>query len=504
MRLDDLGTRAGAELRDRFAHEYPPALPWELVASPVRRTYMSRFVMVLAGLMVVAVATTLTLVAVDARTPARSDRGGPMWQRISYDRAFGPNARIDRVVGGRRGYVASGRVIRPDNFDVAGETAAPTLWWSHDGSRWQRAKVPRPLAIFGLGEGRGRFLAAAKRSSRSYEIWMSTDGRRWGRTATLHTGGFGFDLGATKTGFFATSHLSGDSLLPRRVWSSPDGARWSVAAPQRGTVAGLVPQVRVRKGFGTVFNVPGPPSFAKGGPLFLSVDGLRWKPAPPSPGVLGVAGDQRRVVGVGSESGAMTGSVGVDRGHGFAEVHSFADRFPRQFPDHVVASGRWFVVGGHDGRPLNNPRVFGRAVAINIWVTPDLVHWSHLPSEFQGTEPDASGLSLAASGRSVVASVPGGQWIWIWQRPTRVPHLVRVSGTWRGVGGPEPGPVRPLPGRIEVRSAGKVVDSAETNSDGQYALDLVPGTYVLDGPCGSTTVRVAAQAIHRDVLCQMR
>ena len=55
-----------------------------------------------------------------------------------------------------------------------------------------------------------------------------------------------------------------------------------------------------------------------------------------------------------------------------------------------------------------------------------------------------------------------------------------------------------------MRSAGKVVDSAETNSDGQYALDLVPGTYVLDGPCGSTTVRVAAQAIHRDVLCQMR
>ena len=504
MRVDDAGARAGTELRDRFAGEFAPALPWELVASPERRTYMSRFVLVLAGLMVVAVATSLTLVALDARTPTRSEHGGPMWQRVSFDRAFGRNARVDRVVGGPRGYVASGRVIRPDNFDVTGQTATPALWWSQDGSRWQRAEVPRLLAIFGLGEGHGRFLAAMKRSSRRYEIWMSTDGRSWDRTATLRTGGFGFDLGATKTGFFVTSHLSGDSLLPRRVWSSRDGARWSVVSPQRGTVAGLVPQVRVRKGFGTVFNVPGPPSFAKGGPQFYSVDGLRWKPFPPTPGVLGVAGDGRQVVGVGSEPGATTGSVLLDRGHGFREVQSFAERFPGQNPDHVVASGRWFVVGGHDGVPLSNPRLAGRSVDMNVWATPDLRHWIHLPRQLQGTEGDASGVSLAVSGRSVVATVPEGQWIWVWHRPARTPQLVRVSGTWRAVGGFAPGPPRPSPGRIEVKTLdGKLIDSAETDAEGRFALDLEPGRYVLDGPCDRTAVRVGRQPIHRDVTCQM-
>lgn len=114
------------------------------------------------------------------------------------------------------------------------------------------------------------------------------------------------------------------------------------------------------------------------------------------------------------------------------------------------------------------------------------------------------GVSLAASGRSVVASVPDGRWIWIWRQPARTPHLVRVSGTWRGVGGFAPGPPRPSPGRIEVKTQdGKLIDSAETDAEGHYALDLEPGTYVLDGPCDRTTVRVVRNSIHRDVLCQM-
>jgi hypothetical protein len=91
-----------------------------------------------------------------------------------------------------------------------------------------------------------------------------------------------------------------------------------------------------------------------------------------------------------------------------------------------------------------------------------------------------------------------------------------VQGTLEAVGGPVPGPGRPLKGSITLRDSGGTVFAATVGSDGVFSVRVPIGTYAITGrsplyeggntdcdSSGSVTLSVGA-TIHVVVSCQER
>lgn len=519
MRVDDVGERAGAELRDRFAGEYAPALPWELGASPARRTYMSRFVLVLAGLMVVALATSLTLVALDARTPTQSDRGGEMWQRVSFDQAFGRNASVRSPVATRAGFVAVGTISHPENFDLVGATTSPAIWKSRNGSSWSRVRThglpssaPEQFGPSGIVLSGSQFVLTWNAGPRLM-VYLSSNLADWKRVAVIrHV--FSFDLQPSGRGFLLSVRSSnGLAVDAYRGYQAKDGRNWRRVQPssQPNVLTGLPPGSRVNGRYiARALDDQDRPA------IYGSADGLHWTLITTAIsehflGWMAADRDHRRLFGIQYEPSPETPGgrlLWTRDGRTWQEVASFHERFPAGNPDHLVQSGSWWILGGYRGARVGTARA-GNHRQSTLWASPDLKHWIELPPALRGPVAHESKVAVIARGGTVLATSSGGfgrpRFLWIWHRPARTPQLVRVSGTWRGVGGDAPGLPRRLPGRVEVKALdGKLIDSSETDTEGRFVLDLEPGRYVLDGPCDRTTVRVGRQPIHRDVLCQMK
>lgn len=280
--------------------------------------------------------------------------------------------------------------------------------------------------------------------------------------------------------------------------TSRDGLHWS---PTSIGVAG--PSVRFRSGYASVMknaqgrwvlgrSKDGTARSADRGALPARVP---WRLA-------GTANEDRLLL-VGSERNRADVARRLwssSDGRTWRETRSFRRRFPTAAPDQLVDSGGWWVLGGTEG---------GEQQRATMWASPDLQQWIELPTELRGRTLSASedplALMLVARRRTVVAYDSRSTALWVWRRPVETPDLVRVSGTWTGVGGPARGPLRPMPGRVVARRrSGEVVAAVQTSADGRFALDLPPGTYVLDGPCDRVTVRAERQPVRRVVRCHMR
>ena len=506
--FDDVATRAGADVRARHAGVTPPELRLD------RRPTSSRRALVV-GLAVVLAATGLVAVVRAVRTPVRitapNGPSGPMWQRISYDRAFGYTATVRYVVGGISGFLAVGGLAHRCPASASTSSCEyPAAWTSKDGAKWTPlSKVPfrAPSAVAANGD---TFALIDSMPGREFRIWSSTNGRDWNVRTHLHVGASSWQLGAVGRGFVAIHNGGGpdEKGPPHAAWQSRDGVHWHRVASRAGQETGVFPAARLGArylGLGTPpTNDPIPNILARD--LRVSNDGVYWLSIAANriPRTMGGNHLAKRVLGLWYGPG-VSRLITTTNASRWTDVESFGMRFPTAKPGDLVQSGEWWVLSG-------NIRSGGWGLAVQVesqfaptmWASPDLEHWIETPAPLRGPAASGRGVSLAARHDRVVGISDETRSLWVFHRPSRPANLARVSGTWRGVGGPAPGLRRPLVGRIDVMRAGKMVDSAETNSTGQYALDLVPGTYVLDGPCGTTRVHVTTVPVHHDVLCQMR
>lgn len=498
MRVDDAGQRAGAELRDRFADEYAPALPWELVAAPARRTYMNRFVLVLAGLMVVAVATSLTLVALDARTPTRSGRSGPMWQRVSFDRAFGRNAEVSHVVSGGERWVTTGSIQHPERGCIRWGCDTPAVWTSPDGTRWTRARGPRIGRIAAVAAS-GRTFTLIEQSRRGDRVWTSEDGRTWTPRHRFPIDSAEWNLFTADRQFVAASfQIRGPPNTT--VWRSADGRRWRRVRQGVGTNFGLVTQAQLHGRYLTV----GLEEAGSGGPfgdrspisVMASRNGVDWSPVRSNlvPEFVRSNSAHSVLLGVRSDPRGTPGAAHLfmsSDGSRWREVHGFRERFPYGNPDEIIASGRWWVVAGSQGY---DPR------ASRIWVSPDRRHWIRLPRSLWLPPTNTNEFIATSRNKTILVMSPTDRSFWLWHRPRKVPRLVAVNGGTSGSGGPCcKKPV--INGEVEFARRDRPSVSVDVVGQGEFTVDLEPGTYRMTGTCGTQTVRVPRNVPRVDVLC---
>lgn len=508
--FDDVAGRAGADVRARYDGAPAPELRG-------RRPASSRRALVI-GLAVVLVATGVVAVVRSARPPVRAaapvGQNGPMWQRISYDRAFGESATVRSVVAGSSGFLAVGGLAhRCPAFASTSACEFTAAWTSEDGAHWTPvAKVPfrAPSAVAANGD---TFVLIDSAEGQDYRIWSSTNGRDWTVRAHLHIGASSWGLGTVGRGFVAIHNGAGPNTAekgpPHITWQSSDGGHWRRVAPRAGQQTGVFPAARLGTrylGLGTpATNDPIPNILARD--LRTSTDGLHWSQIRTDHLPRTMHGDHAgsRVLGLQpsvSPSGLLTSTTSGSR---WTEVASFGERFPTAKPGDLVQSGTWWVLSGNFRATSWGVRLQVESqFAPTMWASPDLEHWIEMPGPLRGHAALGRGVMLAAHHDRVVGVSDETRSLWVWTRPSHAPHLVRVSGTWRGVDGDAPGLRRPMLGRVDVKRGGRIVDSAQTNTAGQYTVDLEPGSYVLHWPCGRTTVHVVRQEIRRDVLCQMK
>jgi hypothetical protein len=96
--------------------------------------------------------------------------------------------------------------------------------------------------------------------------------------------------------------------------------------------------------------------------------------------------------------------------HDWHEVVSFHEQNPVGNPDHLVQSGRWWVLGGN--------RNAGQHRRATMWVSRDLRTWKEMPARLRGPENSGDSVLLATSGRTVVGVSGLSNSLWIWRRPS--------------------------------------------------------------------------------------
>lgn len=504
MRVDDVGERAGAELRSRFADEYVPPLPWELVASPVRRTYMSRFVLVLAGLVVVAVATTLAGVALDARTPTRSGRGGSMWRRVSFEKAFGPTTTVRQVVAGVGGFVAAGSIPhRCPGTVPRWACESQRLWRSRDGVHWSPIDFPAlgvAHADIALGVNDGEYILIREREQDA-GVWQSRDARTWTRTATLELQGrdsgerhsSAWMVSVRGTGFVATRRVF-DAQGGLQSWRSRDGRDWvengvgSAAAP-----VGLPIAARLR----STYLAFGDWLTASSGraALWGSRDGIHWSRAGRGPKQLhprmaaNAAGSKVFAVQfrIPDDSSQSVGLWKTADGTSWVKVTSFGEHFPAASPSMLMQVRGWWVISGSIGPRLRT----------TMWISADLEHWIQAPPL------GAMVGQLAAKGSTAIAVPYRGRWIRVWHRPRSVPNLVSVVVRPAQVFPPCCKQTPPTIGSAGFERPGAPSVSVDVLETRRFTVDLEPGTYRMTGICGARTVKVRARDDRVEVTCRV-
>ncbi len=225
----------------------------------------------------------------DADAAVWTSPDGLTWTRVPHDEAtFGGDADQDMlaVATGGPGYVAVG-----DDYS-AGDSAG-AVWTSPDGAAWTRVTT----AAFGSTEAQtietvtagGPGLVAV-----GYEfvetdwngaVWTSADGATWKRaadpTSALAGGNNEAILGvtATETGLIAVGYDDASGDWDTRVWTSDDGAEWTLL-PADQTVFGGPGDQQVAKisSSGSGLVAVGRESAGNGADavVWISTDGIEW------------------------------------------------------------------------------------------------------------------------------------------------------------------------------------------------------------------------------------
>jgi hypothetical protein len=163
----------------------------------------------------------------------RSTDGGRTW---TEHRPPGESLGVHAVVGTGRGVLVAGAV--GETNDIV-STSSPRIWHSSDGTSWTAASVE---GSGGRGhveqltlDASGVWVATGMLNDRSV-VWRSTDrGLTWGVVADL--GAFGSGNFESGTRFRLTGAPGGFIAFggsdPADIWTSPDGASWSVDASRR-------------------------------------------------------------------------------------------------------------------------------------------------------------------------------------------------------------------------------------------------------------------------------
>lgn len=482
MRVEDVAARAGREMRVRFDGAAVPELVGRRTRSPARRALVVAIAVVL-----VAVGLT-TLVRSGRSHPIAAGSDGPMWQRVSIDRAFGGDATVDHVASGPAGFIAAGGVShRCLAAAPLASCLTPALWRSPDGVRWKQDQgVPGDVGqIVALASNRDRLVFLAIHSDGSVRSWAATADGSWRRGEVVTNDPLA-RLNPRRRGFMV-SVGTGNHWDVR---TSPDGLHWSEVP--RGVRSGFPPAARLADEFlaSDYRRVPTR--------VLASSDGLAWHAirSNRAPDLIGSNDEHTQVLGIALRRGAHLYSTRDAKA--WSEVYSFHTRFPAAQPYAIEASGRWWILSGN--------QYASGTVQPEIWVSADLEHWIQRPIGLpRSARLLQRSLLLAARDNRVVALDQDQRSVLVWHRPRHVPTLVRVSGVWTGVGGPAPGALRPMRGSIVARSAtGRTIERTETDEFGRYAFDLPPGRYVLTTSCETTTVPVIKQTVHPKIVCNMK
>jgi hypothetical protein len=235
---------------------------------------------------------------------------GRHWDRVASD-GFSPG-RMWRVGGTMHGLVAFGddcSCIYSDVVAAGADRGRDLMWTSIDGVTWQRAASPAGLT---LGPGgvlintsdEHTALVTAWESpdaaTRPIAVWRTTDGTAWRKVGEL-PGSAGADVWRVAGG------TTGYVAVGTRIWTSPDGIRWTVSAsPSPGQVSDLLalPNGFVAVGARSTASGCADPESAFIGQTWVSADGQSWREIVPKPasvgqGVTGLFQTDQGIVGVG-------------------------------------------------------------------------------------------------------------------------------------------------------------------------------------------------------------
>lgn len=413
MNVDDVGRREGAVLRDRFdglAAPPPTALTVE-TSRPRRRG-------ALVGIAAALVVVVMILLFATWRDPGPAAGPGGTWNRFDVRKAFGADAHPFAIAKGGPGLVAIG-----SRSSSRHPVARAGVWTSSDGERWTAVRgMPIPSDRFtgfsGFVSRRGVLVA----STGGGEIWRSTNGTRWRPVADLAEA----ELDSVRVevgprGFVAVGSQRGAPLWAMPVWTSVNGRHW-VAAEGSGTVThpiGLLPVAPLGSSWLSLSN----PTSA-GLNVFESDDGVRWAVIPganiPERFALPLASNHEhtRVLGIQYEHVEIPKSFGgrvwsTRDGKNWTEITSFHEQMPVANPDHIVESGKWWVLGGNTGTRDGRRRA-------SMWTSPDLRHWYEMPKQLRGPKTDGAGVFVTAISGGVVGlggSGVRGSHVWVWNPP---------------------------------------------------------------------------------------
>ncbi|MEW2356995.1 hypothetical protein [Spirillospora sp. NPDC029432] len=202
-----------------------------------------------------------------------------------------PGARLTAVAHGPHGWLAVGRAAAPNG------TPGPLVTASRDGRTWRRTGVPGGRAASGAASGPGGYVVVGQ-AGNAPAAWRSADLARWTRGASAGRGDLAGpaamrDVASTGTAYVAVGGRQAarpakggppPGELPA-VWTSPDGQKWTAAAPPAlpaGLASGAFGRV-VARGNALVALGSGRTAAAPGAPRAFaaqSADGGRtWRPA---------------------------------------------------------------------------------------------------------------------------------------------------------------------------------------------------------------------------------
>ncbi|RAY14233.1 hypothetical protein DPM19_14730 [Actinomadura craniellae] len=364
---------------------------------------------------------------------------GRSWTRLAGGGVldlFGPKQRVLRLIAADAGFVAVGEsTVRGDYSD-----SAPVLWWSSDGTRWNRMISNQLNISYGRGLlpltnvalSRGVWLVqGAHRTSATAEprnrVWRSTDnGRTWRETRIpVPTGTAGLSIGLGPAGFLAVRDVRGAQSFGQ-AYASADGSRWSTAGRvQLPNYQRMLWLGSSDRGYTAAVDVGG-----KAG-LVRSTDGRTWveagvvpvtshQPVPP----LAASGD-RTVFAARDLSGqdgnavlAVYDAQGHDTRIDLTKVAGVRG-FDRSAVGIAAAGGRALVLGGSNGDAM-------------AWAAGADGEWKRTAAEGDAlARPGLQRLSDAVSG--------GAGWLAVGHHGTspRQPLVVTSAdgNTWRAADG---------------------------------------------------------------------
>lgn len=420
MNVDEAGRRAGSELRDRFDATPTPGVD-EL--QPVTQTRSGRRGALIGIAVVLVIALIIALIG-PWRDEAPPAGPGGSWRRIDLKSALGRDAFVVKIVAGGPGFVAVGHHSNRDQS--APRKVRPAVWTSADGLHWDEVDAQFPARRFhGFTDvvARGGVLLGQVTSG---AIWRSTDATTWRKVANLGESNraVSTEIAVGPRGFVAAV----DTLFPswsRDVAVSADGRHWRWINGSAGTEAhpmGLLPLAPLRSdwlAFGTVASSGNGPATAV---VYRTRDGVHWNPVDGSdpPGFLGrpLASNRARTQVVGIRYPAANsdggGIVSTRDARTWTELPSFHRAMPTGNPADVVASRKWWVVGGSNGTADGGRRG-------NMWASPDLQHWYEMPTRLLGATSQSAVANLSEhDGRVVGVSIGDGfdrSFIYVWTRP---------------------------------------------------------------------------------------